>query len=211
MNDLETIACTPTPIRQEHLNPDAQLPYALSLEHIYYAMKDFLDFLGFLNHQLSTKNIARLETMLMPANFSGLVGEFMVSAIPKYCLTLVKNAYPNGHPDLLPQDMFADNAILHTTQGIEIKASRYPSAWQGHNPEEVWLLIFVFKSNRPQDKLKNNLPTPFQFVKVVGAPLLKSDWSFSGRSATSRRTITATVNRSGYAKLEANWIYRSVL
>jgi len=52
-------------------------------------------------------------------------------------------------------------------------------------------------------------PKPFRFVKVVGAKLLKSDWQFSGRSATSRRTITASVKRSGYDKLEANWMYRA--
>jgi hypothetical protein len=39
--------------------------------------------------------------------------------------------------------------------------------------------------------------------------LKKEDWKFSGRSATSRRTITASVTPSGFAKMEANWIYRA--
>lgn len=63
-------------------------------------MVDFVEFPGFLNRQLYTRNLARLESMLMPANFSSLVGEFMHTAITKYCNTLVKNAYHNGHPDL---------------------------------------------------------------------------------------------------------------
>ena len=51
-------------------------------------------------------------------------------------------------------------------------------------------------------------PKPFKFAKVVGALLNKEDWSFSGRSGESRRTITASVIRSGLAKMESNWIYR---
>jgi hypothetical protein len=33
-------------------------------------MQGFLDFLGFVNQQLNTRELQRLETMLMPANFS---------------------------------------------------------------------------------------------------------------------------------------------
>ncbi len=66
-------------------------------------------------------------------------------------------------------------------------------------------MVFVFDSNRPKDVE----PRPFRFVKVVGAQLLKEDWLFSGRSETSRRTITASVTESGYQKMMANWIYQS--
>jgi len=44
--------------------------------------------------------------MLMPANFSSLVGEFMVGSIPHHCPTLVKNRYDKGHADLIPRDRF---------------------------------------------------------------------------------------------------------
>jgi hypothetical protein len=44
--------------------------------------------------------------------------------------------------------------------------------------------------------------------EVLGAALAKSDWVFAGRSKTSRRTPTASVTASGYAKMAANWIYR---
>ena len=43
---------------------------------------------------------------------------------------------------------------------------------------------------------------------MVGAQLEESDWKFAGRNETSRRTITAAVMPSGYAKMLANWIYR---
>jgi len=168
-------------------------------------MVDFLDFLGFVNLQLNTKSIQRLESMLMPANFSSIVGEFMSSTIPKYCNTIVKNKFHNGHPDMIPAGVFVNDAVQHATEGIEVKASRYLRGWQGHNPEDVWLMVFVFDSNRPRD----TIPRPFHFVMVAGAKLSKGDWIFSGRSATSRRTITASVTETGYQKMITNWIYRA--
>ncbi|MDR0810165.1 MAG: hypothetical protein LBE86_13745 [Gemmobacter sp.] len=82
-------ACHPAPVRIEHFNP-----HGLTVEHICSAMNDFIDFI---NQQLNGRKIERLETMLMPANFSSIVGEFMTSTIPKHYPTLAKNGYHNGH------------------------------------------------------------------------------------------------------------------
>ncbi|RRR65457.1 MAG: hypothetical protein EI684_23110 [Candidatus Viridilinea halotolerans] len=167
-------------------------------------MQGFLDFISFINSQLYTKALPRFEMMMMSANFSSIVGEFMAVSIPKYCHDLTKNQHHNGHPDLVPVNFYPNNAILHGTEGVEIKASRYTKGWQGHNPEDVWLMVFVFDSNRAND----TEPRKFKFVTVLGAKLEQSDWRFSGRSAESRRTITASVTQSGFAKMTNNWIYR---
>jgi hypothetical protein len=207
--ELEIAACTPRPVTATGFNLSAVIPFGLTTEHLRLAMNDFVNFLGFINTQLRTKEIERLETMLMPANFSSMVGEFMNSSIPKYCPTLVKNQYHNGHPDLIPAGRFPNNAVQHADEGIEIKGSRYLKGWQGHNPEDTWLMVFVFDSSRPVDSAKGIAPKPFQFLMVVGARLTKADWLFAGRSETSRRTITASVTKSGYEKMLANWIYKA--
>lgn len=209
-DDFELVACTPRPLNPDGFNPKTKLPYGLKVEHIRSAMSEFLDFLSFVNKQLNSREIQRFENMLMPANFSSMVGEFMAAGIPRYCPTIVKNRYHNGHPDLIPIGMFENNAVQHSDMGIEIKASRYLRGWQGHNPEDFWLMVFVFDSNRPADSAKYIAPRPFRFVKVVGARLQKSDWIFSGRSPQSRRTITASVTESGYEKMMANWIYNDI-
>lgn len=179
------------------------------MNDIRHGMEDFVDFLGFINQQLYSRDLARLESMLMPANFSSLVGEFMHTAITKYCKTLVKNTYHNGHPDLIPVNTYENDAILHGSEGIEIKASRNTSGWQGHNAETVWLMVFVFDSNAQSDVIRGAKPKPFRFKHVVGAQLTHQDWSESGRSATSRRTPTASVLKSGHNRMMANWIYRN--
>jgi hypothetical protein len=209
MDDVETKARIPSPIEPNAFNRHVKLPHGLMASHIGRAMKDYLDFLGFINEALGAKGIQRLESFLMPANFSSIVGEFMTATIPKHCTGLVKNNYHNGHPDLVPAGKYPKDACLHGNRGVEIKASRHLSGWQGHNPENVWLMVFVFESNSPRDVVLKRAAIPFRFIKVVGAELKKSDWKFSGRSETSRRTITASVTRSGFEKLEANWIYRA--
>ena len=207
--DLELIACTPEPVAASSFNPATVLPYGLTTAHIHSAMDSFVNFLGFINEQLHSKEIERLESMLMPANFSSIVGEFMSAAIPKYCPTLAKNQYHNGHPDMIPKGLFPNDAVQHADEGIEIKGSRYVRGWQGHNPEDTWLMVFVFDSNRPVDPTKGVAPKPFKFLLVAGARLTRADWLFAGRSETSRRTITASVTRSGYEKMLSNWIYKA--
>lgn len=205
---LESLACRPSPVNLSDFNRNADLPYGLEVNHIAAAMNDFIDFIGFINQQLATRKIERLETMLMAANFSSIVGEFMTSTIPKHCKTLAKNGYHNGHPDMIPSGQFPRDEIQHGADGIEVKASRYLKAWQGHNAEDAWLLVFCFASGRPTDKVKGILPSPLKFALVCGAQLSKSDWLFAGRSETSRRTITASVTKSGYEKMMSNWIYK---
>jgi hypothetical protein len=223
LEELEIRACTPEPVDHSGFNPHTILPHGCSIEAIEKAMSDFLDFLGFVNQQLNTRQTPRLESMLMAANFSSIVGEFMISNIPKYCHSLVRNRHHNGHPDLVSRGYYQDDDVLHGDQGIEIKASRQLSGWQGHNPEACWLMVFVIDCNGRDDSENNERatlvnkrrsfisPRPFRFIKVVGAQLTEADWSFSGRTGTSRRTITSSVIRSGYQKMMNNWIYKDSL
>jgi len=202
--------CVPETPDPNGFNPMAIIPCGVTVEHIQKAMVEFTEFLGFIDTQLYTKGMERFEDMLMPANFSSMVGEFMTAGIPKHCTSVVKNTYHNGHPDILPAGKYPKNAAQHAgADGIEVKASRYLKRWQGHNPEDAWLMVFVFASGRPADKAKGIAPKPFRFLMVAGALLEKNDWLFAGRSATSRRTITASVTDTGYEKMMANWIYQA--
>ena len=76
-DDLERVACSPSRVELKHFNPKARIPYGVTIEHVRSAMNEFVDFLSFLNSQLNSKSLVRLESMLMPANFSSMVGEFM--------------------------------------------------------------------------------------------------------------------------------------
>jgi hypothetical protein len=209
VDELEKLACTPKLVKIEHFNKKANIPYGLTTQHICDAMNDFIGFLRMVNGRLNDSGSARFETILMPANFSSMVGEFMASNIPKHCKGLVKNRYHNGHPDLIPAGRFPKDSAQYEHEGIELKGSRYLKGWQGHNPEDIWLMVVIFDSNRPVDEGKNIGPKAFRYLRVIGAQLEKKDWLFAGRSAESRRTITASVTNSGYRKMMENWIYNA--
>ena len=159
------------------------------------AMAEFSDFIGFIDTQLRTRNIERLETMSMPANFSSIVGEFMTSAIPNYCATIVKNAYHNGHPDLIPAGRYPGNKLQHGTEGIEVKGSRYMKSWQGHNAEDAWLMVFCFASGRPTDRDKGIPPAPFRFIQTPASE--GSRPAACARSARARQASPAGWSRCG--------------
>jgi len=205
----EQAASVPIKVDPQGFNPSVKLPYGLTTTHFRKSMESFTSFLGLINQTLHATGLDRLEHILMPANFSSIVGEFVGASIPKFCPNLIRNRHPNGHPDLIPAGIYPDDRIKVAAEGIEVKGSQSPSGWQGHNPENTWLMVFVFESNKPQDKLKGVGPKPFQFRMVLGAKVEKADWKFSGRSATSRRTITASISRSGYERMLDNWIYKA--
>lgn len=208
MSAIETAACTPVVPNPSGFNSNCKLPYGLTIQAVKGAMESFCTFLGNINTMLHGNRMQRLECILMQANFSSVVGEFIKAGIPKFCGSLVQNGYHNGHPDLIPVGVYPKDAVQHGHQGIEVKGSRYRKAWQGHNAEDCWLMVVVFRAGRPTDFAKGVAPEPFAFVEILGAQLQQSDWKFAGRSATSRRTITASVQDSGYQKMTANWIYR---
>ena len=202
--------CVPEQPSPENFNANARIPFGVSVENIFHAMVDFTEFLRTVDTELVRKDMARLEDMLMPANFSSMVGEFVTSSLPKHCPTVAKNTYHNGHPDLLPAGKYPGNAAQHVgSDGIEVKASRKRKGWQGHNPEGVWLMVFVFQGGRPSDAHTAREKVRFRFLAVYGAMLEKSDWQFAGRSRTSRRTITASVLPSGFEKMAENWICKA--
>jgi hypothetical protein len=209
-NPADLAFCAPERPSIRDFNAEARIPFGVSIEHVCQAMVDFTDFLETVNTELARKQMARLEDMLMPAGFSSMVGEFIVSNLPKHCPGIVKNNYHNGHPDLLPAGRYAGDAAQQAgSDGIEVKGSRYLKAWQGHNPEDAWLMVFVFESSRPSDALKGRERICFRFLGVYGAQLQKVDSQFAGRSQMSRRTITATVLPSGFEKMKQNWIYEA--
>lgn len=188
-------------------NPKAKIPFGVTTEHINRAMCDCIEFLTIIDTQLQNKGMNTLENTVMQANFSSMISEFIAARIPKHCKTVARNRYHNGHPDILPAGKYDGDMAQHAgSDGIEIKASRYLHGWQGHNAEDVWLMVFVFQSGREGPKVKNT--QSFKFLMTVGAMLSKKDWLFAGRSETSRRTITASVTNSGAEKMMANWIYR---
>lgn len=105
-------------------------------------MDDLYDFLYNVNQFLTDRGYDRIEETLAAATYSGVVSELLVQSISKNSATLTKNPFHNGRPDLIPLGAYGPEGILRGDHGIEVKASRNRSGWQGHNPESGWIMIF---------------------------------------------------------------------
>ena len=186
-------------------NYDVSLPYGLRAAEVRAAIEDIYDFLHNVNRFLTEKGWDRLEETLMAATFSGMISELVVQSMSKQSASLIRNQYHNGRPDLLPRGHYPNDAVLRADEGIEVKASRNEGGWQGHNVESGWIMIFQHQVDLETHPIEQREPT--KFVRVLIAQLKEEDWSFSGRRAGSRRTITASVVRSGMEKLLAHPLY----
>ena len=51
----EAAACQPVPLNPRGFNPKTQIPFGLQPDHIRSAMREFLDFLGFVNIVVALK------------------------------------------------------------------------------------------------------------------------------------------------------------
>ena len=175
----------------DYFNPQAAFPYGLTIDAVKHAMCDVTRFLQ--------RTEERFDQFMEPATFSSMISGYLVTKIGQYSETIIKNNYHNGHPDLIPIAWYPEDRIQYGPHGIEVKASKHLSSWQGHNQEDVWLLVFCYAP--PSED------TSFRFTLVAGAQLTKDDWSIAERGETSRRTRTASVTASGRQKMIANCIY----
>lgn len=148
---------------------------------------------------------------MQKAAFSGMLSDLAVRSIARETEAegsapgLRPNRYHNGRPDLVPRGAYPGDAILHGDDGIEVKASRALSGWQGHNIEAGYLMVVQFRPDLSTLPVYDREPTTI--VRIMVGELDEDDWSFSGRREGSRRTATASVKPSGYAKLMAGAVY----
>lgn len=194
-------------IVEGYFNSGAELPCGLTVSEIRQAIIDTYEFLFDLNNFFVSKGYARLEELLLGNSRSGMISEILVKHIGENSSTLTRNRKVGGHPDLIPRGKYPNDEVLHGNEGIEVKTSKQPGGWQGHNPEDAWLLIFRYVEDA-RSGVSPSERKPLEFVQVLCAHITHDEWSFSGRSGTSRRTITASITEAGMDKLRSNPIYQ---
>jgi hypothetical protein len=193
-----------TSLDARYINRNAALPYGLTVAEVAQAVAETYRLFHGLNDFLIGGGFRPLEELLLGNSLSGIISEFLVKNVARASATLEANLKVGGHPDLLPKGHYTSNLVLKGGEGIEVKASIHKGGWQGHNPEDVWLMIFRYAVGEQG----NGAVVPLTFVEILCARLTKSDWSFSGRKGASRRTPTASITVTGVEKLRSNFVYR---
>lgn len=194
----------PARLLSRYVNRSVVLPYELTVDEVENAVAETYRLFHGLNEYLFDNGFRPLEELILGNSLSGIVSEFLVKNIAKASTTLEANLKVGGHPDLLPKGYYSSNLVLKGDEGIEVKSSIQKGGWQGHNPEECWLMVFRYAVGKQQ----SGESLPLTFIEILCAKLTQSDWSFSGRTGTSRRTPTASITSSGVEKLRSNFLYR---
>lgn len=194
----------PTKLDPCYVNRRVVLPYGLEVEEIEQAVAETYRLFHGVNDFLKRNGFRPLEELLLGNSLSGIISEFLVKNIARAAETLEANAKVGGHPDLLPKGHYASNLVLKGDEGLEVKSSIQRGGWQGHNPEDCWLMVFRYAIGEQEE----GASTALTFLEVLCAKLDQADWSFSGRSGTSRRTPTASITAAGVEKLRNSFLYR---
>lgn len=194
----------PTQLDPQYVNRRISLPYGLRIDEVEKAVAETYRLLHGLNDYLVGAGFMSLEELLLGNSLSGIISEFLVKNIARASTALEANLKVGGHPDLLPKGQYSSNLVLKGEAGIEVKSSIQPGGWQGHNPEDCWLMVFRYAVGEQADGPKQ----PLTFIEILCAEVKQSDWSFSGRKGVSRRTPTASITASGVEKLRQNFLYR---
>jgi len=186
-------------------NKGVYLPYELRLKDFEIAMQDIYDFFYDVNAHLGKKGLQRLDDMLRPAIMSGVLSDMLTASLAKHSRVLKENQYPNGHPDLIVQGIYQNNAVKAGTEGIEIKTTRKSGgAVDTHGARNQWMCVFVYEVDVESEPACDR--KPMSFTEVYLGQVTVEDFRKNPRGELGTRT--ATLHHDGIKKLRENWIYR---
>ncbi len=169
------------------------------------AMQDVYDFFYDVNSHLSNKGLRRLDDMLRPAIMSGVLSDMLTASLAKHSRVLTENRYFNGHPDLVVQGVYPENAVKAGTEGIEIKTTRKTGgAVDTHGAREQWMCVFVYNIDAHSEPARDR--QVMAFTEVYLGSVTIEDFRKNPRSELGTRT--ATLHKDGVKKLRENWIYK---
>lgn len=192
-------------VERTKFNKVSQLPYELRLRDFEMAMQDVYDFFFDVNSYLTKRGLQRLDEMLRPAIMSGVLSDMLTASLAKHSRVLIENRYFNGHPDLIVQGIYPDNAVKAGTEGIEIKTTRKTGgAVDTHGARNQWMCVFVYNLDTETEPACDRIP--MSFTEIYLGQVTVEDFRRNPRGELGTRT--ATLHRDGIKKLRENWIYR---
>jgi len=181
------------------------LPYQLRLDDFALAMQDVYDFFYDVNVLLLSRGLQRFDDMLRPAILSGMLSDMLTASLSSHSRTLVQNRHFNGHPDLVVQGIYVNDAVLAGTEGVEIKTTRRAGgAVDTHGARNQWMCVFVYTVDNETEPATDR--APLSFTEVYLNEVTVGDFRKNARGELGTRT--ATLDRDGIAKLREGWIYR---
>jgi hypothetical protein len=186
-------------------NPAARMPFELRQGDFEMAMQDIYDFFYDVNSHLTGRGLQRLDDMLRPAIMSGVLSDMLTASLARHSRALTENRYFNGHPDLVLQGIYPDNAVKAGEQGVEIKTTRKTGgAVDTHGARDQWMCVFVYDVDTESEPACDR--RPMAFTEVYLGLVTEDDFRRNPRGELGTRT--ATLHKDGIKKIRQNWLYK---
>ncbi len=143
--------------------------------------------------------------MLRPAILSGVLSDMITASLSKHSRVLTENRYFNGHPDLVVQGVYPNNAVKAGDRGVEIKTTRKRGgAVDTHGARDQWMCVFVYAvDNQTEPAIDRQ---PLTFTELYLGQVTVDDFRRNARGELGTRT--ATLHKDGIGKLRENWLYK---
>ena len=142
--------------------------------------------------------------MLRPAAMSGLISDMASASMAQHSRVLVENQYHNGHPYLIVNGIYPNDAVKAGEEGIEVKSTRNRGgAVDTHGAREQWMCVFVYRVDKTTEPAVDR--EPMRFTEIYLGYVTVDDFRKNPRGELGTRT--ATLHRYGIQKLRSNWVY----
>ena len=192
-------------VRTANFNQALPLPYGLRVEDFQLAMQDVYDFFFDVNSRLIERGLERLDDMLRPAALSGLLSDMLTASLATHARMLTANRFHNGHPDLVVQGVYPNNAVQSGEQGVEVKSTRKAGgAVDTHGARDQWLCVFVYTVDNTTEPARDR--ASLTFTEVYLGQVTVDDFRRNARGELGTRT--ATLHKDGIRKLRESWVYK---
>jgi hypothetical protein len=189
---------------QDKFNRNREYPYQLRWQDFEIAMQDVYDFFHDVNELCLRMGLQRFDDMLRPAALSGMLSDMLTASVANHSRTLVQNRHHNGHPDLVVQGKYANNAVQGGEDGVEIKSTRKRGgAVDTHGARAQWMCVFVYEVDNETEPANDR--APLHFTEVYLGQVKVTDFRRNRRGELGTRT--ATLDAKGIARLRTNWVY----
>jgi len=187
-------------------NPAIALPFELRLADFQAAAQDVYDFFYDVNASLVERGLERLDDMLRPAIMSGVLSDMLTASLARHSRSLVVNAFPNGHPDLVVKGEYPNNSVKAGVKGVEIKTTRKAGgAVDTHGARDQWMCVFVYRIDSHTEPARDRQPMAIEEIYLGQVTI--ADFRRNERGELG--TKTATLHARGIAKLRQQWVYRA--
>ena len=128
----------------------------------------------------------------------------LTASLAKHSRTLHENRFFNGHPDLVVQGRYPNDAVKAGDFGVEIKSTRKPGgAVDFHGARRQWLATFVYQLDNDAEPVSDRYA--MRFTEVYLGQVSPDDFRHNPRGELGTRT--ATLDAAGLAKYRQHWVY----